>query len=72
MGSSERQIDAVEVPFWGEVESTIMENGRLVFRHVNAETITAVPYDMPVIGYQTKTVNTLRLWNAEPSPHSYS
>jgi starch phosphorylase len=58
---------AVKVPFWGEVE-TKMENGRLVFRHINAETITAVPYDMPVVGYKTNTVNTLRLWNAEPSP----
>ncbi|MGA9227346.1 MAG: glycogen/starch/alpha-glucan phosphorylase [Mesobacillus sp.] len=58
--------DAVEIPFWGEVESR-MENGRLVFRHLNAETVMAVPYDLPVIGYQTETVNTLRLWNAEPS-----
>ncbi|WP_079510182.1 glycogen/starch/alpha-glucan phosphorylase [Mesobacillus jeotgali] len=58
--------DAVEIPFWGEIESR-MENGRLVFRHLNAETIMAVPYDLPVIGYQTQTVNTLRLWNAEPS-----
>ncbi|WP_226647066.1 glycogen/starch/alpha-glucan phosphorylase [Mesobacillus subterraneus] len=58
--------DAVEVPFWGEIESR-MENGRLVFRHLNAEMIMAVPYDLPVIGYETQTVNTLRLWNAEPS-----
>ncbi|MFT9598932.1 glycogen/starch/alpha-glucan phosphorylase [Mesobacillus sp.] len=58
--------DAVEVPFWGEIDSR-MENGRLVFRHLNAETIMAVPYDLPVIGYETQTVNTLRLWNAEPS-----
>ena len=58
---------AIEVPFWGKVE-TKMENGRLVFRHVDAETITAVPYDVPVVGYHNKTVNTLRLWNAEPSP----
>ncbi|CAM3983995.1 glycogen/starch/alpha-glucan phosphorylase [Mesobacillus thioparans] len=58
--------DAVEIPFWGEIESRL-ENGRLVFRHLNAETIMAVPYDLPVIGYQTQTVNTLRLWNAEPA-----
>jgi starch phosphorylase len=58
---------AVKVPFWGQVE-TKMENERLAFRHINAETITAVPYDMPVVGYRTSTVNTLRLWNAEPSP----
>ncbi|HJV15789.1 MAG TPA: glycogen/starch/alpha-glucan phosphorylase [Bacillales bacterium] len=60
---------AVKVPFWGQVEAR-MENDRLVFHHINAETITAVPYDMPVIGYQTDTVNTLRLWNAEPSQFS--
>ncbi|WP_066063211.1 glycogen/starch/alpha-glucan phosphorylase [Neobacillus soli] len=57
---------AVKIPFWGKVEAK-QENGRLVFRHLNAETVTAVPHDMPVLGYQTKTVNTLRLWNAEPS-----
>jgi len=62
-----RKLDsAVKVPFWGKVESKL-ENGRLVFHHLNAETVTAVPHDMPVIGYQTQTVNTLRLWNAEPS-----
>ncbi|MGM0777493.1 MAG: glycogen/starch/alpha-glucan phosphorylase [Bacillota bacterium] len=59
---------AIEVPFWGKVE-TAEDNDRLVFRHVNAETISAVPYDMPVAGYQTDTINTLRLWNAEPSPY---
>ena len=58
---------AIEVPFWGKVE-TKMEDDCLVFRHVDAETITAVPYDIPVVGYHNKTVNTLRLWNAEPSP----
>ncbi|RFU63641.1 glycogen/starch/alpha-glucan phosphorylase [Peribacillus saganii] len=58
---------AVEVPFWGKVES-YMENGRLNFRHVEAENVMAVPYDMPVVGYNTETVNTLRLWSAEPSP----
>lgn len=63
-----KRVDkAVQVRFWGEVESFV-ENGRLSFKHVNAETILAVPYDMPVIGYQTNTVNTLRLWNAEPAP----
>lgn len=62
-----RADKAVQVRFWGEVESYV-ENGRLSFKHVNAETILAVPYDMPVIGYQTNTVNTLRLWNAEPAP----
>ncbi|MGG3466456.1 glycogen/starch/alpha-glucan phosphorylase [Neobacillus pocheonensis] len=57
---------AVKIPFWGKVESR-MENDRLVFQHLNSETVTAVPHDMPVIGYKSKTVNTLRLWNAEPA-----
>jgi starch phosphorylase len=28
--------------------------------------VYAVPYDMPIIGFKTKTVNTLRLWQSEP------
>jgi glycogen phosphorylase len=58
----------VEVPFWGKVE-TVSENGCLRFRHINTEKVTAVPYDLPIVGYKTKTVNTLRLWSAEPSPY---
>ncbi len=57
---------AVKIPFWGKVEGRI-DNGRLVFQHLNAETILAVPHDMPVIGFNSDTINTLRLWNAEPS-----
>ncbi|PLR98260.1 glycogen/starch/alpha-glucan phosphorylase [Bacillus sp. T33-2] len=59
---------AEEIPFWGRVES-YYENGRLQFRHLHAETVAAVPYDLPVMGYKTGTVNTLRLWSAEPSPY---
>ena len=50
---------SVKIPFWGKVEAKT-ENGRLVFNHLNAETVTAVPHDMPVIGYNSKTINTLR------------
>lgn len=59
---------AMEIPFWGKVEH-VYEDGKLDFRHVHSENIIAVPYDMPVIGYETSTVNTLRLWNAEPAPN---
>ena len=38
-----------------------------MFEHHHAETITAVPHDIPVVGFHTKTINTLRLWSAEPS-----
>ncbi|MEM1486249.1 glycogen/starch/alpha-glucan phosphorylase [Oscillospiraceae bacterium PP1C4] len=34
--------------------------------HFNGQSVRAVPYDMPVIGYGGKTVNTLRLWQSEP------
>lgn len=57
---------AVKIPFWGKVEGRT-ENGRLTFQHLNPESVTAVPHDMPVIGFNSETVNTLRLWNAEPS-----
>ncbi|MGN0597306.1 MAG: glycogen/starch/alpha-glucan phosphorylase [Ruminiclostridium sp.] len=30
------------------------------------QTVNAVPYDMPIIGYGTKNIGTLRLWQAEP------
>ncbi|RSK28288.1 glycogen/starch/alpha-glucan phosphorylase [Bacillus sp. HMF5848] len=59
---------AVEVRFGGKVE-VVEKEGRFIFRHVDCQTITAVPYDMPVVGYDTSTVNTLRLWSAEPSPY---
>lgn len=57
---------AVSISFWGNVEAKI-ENDRLIFRHLNAEKVTAVPYDIPVVGFNTNTVNTLRLWSAEPA-----
>lgn len=62
-----RHDQAVEVSYFGNVEPLYID-GRLEFRHTNAEVIMAVPYDVPVVGYETSTVNTLRLWNAEPVP----
>lgn len=62
-----RHDQAVEVNFWGNVETSKID-GKLEFHHRKAEVIMAVPYDIPVVGYDTETVNTLRLWNAEPVP----
>ncbi len=54
----------VEVRFWGNVE--IREEDReLVFETHNYEAVTAVPYDVPVIGFGGEHVNTLRIWSAE-------
>ncbi|WP_026561818.1 glycogen/starch/alpha-glucan phosphorylase [Bacillus sp. J37] len=58
--------EAVEISFWGSIE-TAVDDGTLSFRHVADQKVLAVPYDMPVVGYRVDTVNTLRLWNAEPA-----
>ncbi len=57
---------AVRVPFWGEIEITSDENGTILYKHINAEYVRAVPYDMPIIGKDTNMTNMLRLWSSEP------
>jgi len=59
----ERPEEQVEVHFGGHVES-YFENGDMKFFVRDATTVLAVPYDVPVVGYDTNTVNTLRLWSA--------
>jgi len=59
-----RSDKAVEVRFGGRVRVETI-NGELTFFHENYDSVLAVPYDVPVIGYGNKTVNTLRLWHAE-------
>lgn len=56
----------VTVKFGGDV-SMKWEDDRLNFTLQNYEAILAVPYDVPIMGYRNNTVNTLRLWNAEPA-----
>ena len=55
--------DICQVQFGGEIRETEV-NGRLVFTLENAYVIDAVPYDMPIVGYNTDCVNTLRTWSA--------
>ncbi|MBR3839823.1 MAG: glycogen/starch/alpha-glucan phosphorylase [Erysipelotrichales bacterium] len=58
---------AVDVKFWGRIEMNRDENGKLVVQHLDAEHVRAVPCDVPIVGYDTRETNTLRLWDAEPS-----
>ena len=42
------------------------QDGNLEFKYENTDKVMAVPYDIPVVGYQNGVTNTLRLWSAEP------
>lgn len=61
---------AVEVKFGGELKEK-WEDNRLKYDHSNYESILAVPYDMPIVGYRNGTVNTLRLWSAETHTNEF-
>ncbi|WP_084543438.1 glycogen/starch/alpha-glucan phosphorylase [Gracilibacillus kekensis] len=58
--------EAVELEFGGTVQMERDNNGELVFQYINTDKVRAVPYDIPILGYQNEVVNTLRLWSAEP------
>lgn len=54
----------VEVKFGGYVRVE-NRNGKNIYIHDGYQSIRAVPYDLPVIGYGNNIVNTLRIWDAE-------
>ena len=60
-----KTAEYMEVHFGGEVQRRL-EDGELILQHTGYKTIAAIPYDIPVIGYGGETVNTLRLWHAQP------
>lgn len=55
---------SVYVRFGGNVRPDFVY-GRMVFLHEGSEIVKAVPYDVPIVGYANKVVNTLRLWESE-------
>lgn len=58
-----RPEDVKEVHFNGRIVEK-WEDGRMKFEHVDYNTVIAEPYDMPITGFDSDTVNTLRLWKA--------
>ncbi|MCD5406288.1 MAG: glycogen/starch/alpha-glucan phosphorylase [Desulfotomaculum sp.] len=62
---------AVQVRFGGVVRSERIGD-KPVFIHEGYELVRAVPYDLPMVGYQNETVNTLRLWSAEPEQEVFN
>ena len=57
---------ACEVKFGGYVSVETDDNGREHFDLKNYGSVLAVPYDLPIVGYGSGVVNTLRIWDAEP------
>lgn len=65
MWEKPKPYDSVIVKFGGKIERNF-KDGEVEYKHVDYTTIKGVPYDVPVIGYGGKTVNTLHLWDAQP------
>ncbi|MBV8887265.1 MAG: glycogen/starch/alpha-glucan family phosphorylase, partial [Chroococcidiopsidaceae cyanobacterium CP_BM_RX_35] len=57
----------VEVKYGGYTQTFIDKQGHYQVRWIPHQIIWGIPYDTPVPGYGTDTVNTLRLWKAEAS-----
>lgn len=56
---------AIRVKFFGHVDVITKRNGTQYRQWNNTQDVLAVPYDMPIPGYQNGIVNTLRLWKSE-------
>ena len=57
---------AKEVKFGGYVTVRTDDKGRQHFVQEGYQSVQAVPYDMPIVGYGNGIVNTLRIWDAQP------
>ena len=58
---------AKEVRFGGTIRVEYDDKtGDIHFKQENYESVMAIPYDYPIVGYNNNVVNTLRIWDAEP------
>ncbi len=55
------------IPFYGYTEKRVSPTGKIVSVWIPSETVLAVAHDYPIPGYNTATVNNLRLWSAKSS-----
>ena len=55
-----------EVKFGGYVRSETAPDGNIKFIQENYNSVLAVPYDMPIVGYNNHVVNSLMIWDAQP------
>ena len=61
-----RPEHSYEVKFGGYVSAKTDDTGRTRFVQENYQSVLAIPYDMPIIGYNNNVVNTLMIWDAQP------
>ena len=54
-----------EVRFGGNVRPEYREDGSMKFVHENYQSVLAIPYDMPIVGYDNNVVDTLITWDAQ-------
>lgn len=57
------------IPLFGHVESITNSDGSVKKVWHSGQTIKGVPWDVPIVGYNSKTVNVLRLWESRASSH---
>ncbi len=55
------------IELYGHVENVFDDHGDYVPHWVNTRKLLGIPYDIPIPGYGTNTVNFLRLWESRPS-----
>lgn len=60
---------ACEVKFGGYTKPVVNADGKTVYVQEDYRSVKAIPYDMPIVGYGNNVVNTLRIWDAEPTGH---
>ncbi len=58
-----------EIPLFGNVETIANADGSVKKVWHSGQIIKGVPWDVPIVGYNSKTVNVLRLWESRASSH---
>lgn len=64
----EKPEEAAIVNFGGSV-TRWEDGGRVRFLHKDYQTVKAIPYDVPILGFDSPVINTLRLWGARSTKH---
>ena len=67
---TKKSDQSVLVKFGGYVDREYRD-GKVSYHYKGYQEVLAVPYDVPVVGYGSKTVNKLRLWYAQPKEEKF-